>query len=361
MASDQERIQILEDVVETGIGLAREPDGDTLLERILTAARRLTKAEAGTLYEREGDDLKFSVVQNDPIVARGGEAQLRELLVGKVLPVDESSLAGTVACRNEIVNIADAYGMGGGRGDGDADDTPGFNREIDKKTGYVTCSVLAVPVLDTNDEILGVLELINPRRDDGAIVPFDPDYELPVRWLAAQAASAIRNRRLVQDMSLTDELTGLPNQQYFRRRLAEEIERHERLGHPLAVVFIDLDGFDQFNQRMGRAAGDEVLRGLGQRLLKHSRPFTIATRWGDDTFAAILPNTTKPKALAYARRIKRVIDGEPFGADPLTASLAVVCVPDDVRSVDAVIHAAERSLMDTKARGGDAVTPISGA
>jgi diguanylate cyclase (GGDEF)-like protein len=354
MASELERIELLEDIVETGIALARESDTEALLERIVTAARRLTKAEAGTLYERDGENLKFSIVQNDPMLARHGEEELRRIFQDQVLPLDDSSLAGSVAFgkrQTPIVNIADAYALGAGDGSG-------FNREIDLKTGYVTCSVLAVPVLDTDDDVLGVLELINPRNEDGAIVPFDPDYELPVRWLAAQAATALRNRRLSQDLSLTDPLTELPNQRYLMRRLADEVERHQRFGHPVATIFIDLDGFDRLNEQLGRQAGDDVLRGLGKRLLKHSRPFTIATRWGDDTFAAILPNTPKVKALAYARRIKRIIDGEPFGTDPLTSSLAVVCVPDDVQSVDAVIRAAERALLETKARGGNAIAVL---
>src|SRR5436190_18711840 len=89
--------QAFKDLVQIGIDLTSEQDLSTLLERILTEARRFTRAEAGTLFLREGDQLSFSVVQNDKLARELGQEEMRRRLQSDPLSLRELSLAGHVA------------------------------------------------------------------------------------------------------------------------------------------------------------------------------------------------------------------------------------------------------------------------
>ena len=347
MAQPPDGFELLAHVVEAATLLSQAADADAFFERVLTSARRLTGAEAGTIFLRHQDDLRFVVVQNDVLAARAGQREIRRLLQDDVLPVDASSLAGQVALSGAVVNVADAYAVS-------AEDAGRFNPTVDRKTGYVTCSVLAVPLEAPGGEIVGVLELLNALGDEGAIVPFDPAYEIPVRWLAAQAA-AVAVRAAGTSRIRRDDLTGLPGRDYFLQRIEEEIQRHTRFGHPFAVMLVSLDRLPELDEREGRDVAHAVVRGVGQRLTKLSRQLTVLARYDADTFGVLLPNATGEAALGYARRIKRTVEGEPIGLDPLTATVAVVSVPSDGTGVDAVIDIAEFRRREGRRAGGNTI------
>src|SRR5262245_4547228 len=108
-----DREQLLEDILELGIALTTERDLYALLERVLETARRFTGAEAGTLFLRDGDHLRFAVVQNDFLQRKLGAAAMLQRLQSEPLRLTEPSLAGHVAQTGEIVNVEDAYAIGG--------------------------------------------------------------------------------------------------------------------------------------------------------------------------------------------------------------------------------------------------------
>jgi diguanylate cyclase (GGDEF)-like protein len=125
--------------------------------------------------------------------------------------------------------------------------------------------------------------------------------------------------------------------------MEEEFKRHCRFGEPLSLALMDLDHFKEVNDRSGHRAGDEVLREAAQLLVKHSRSFSIVTRYGGDEFAIILVNTTKAGGLTYAERIRNVIEQNRFAH---SASL-----PEDATTVDDLVVAADRALYDAKRMG----------
>ena len=343
--ADQTRL--LDELLEIGIALTSERDLGALLERILSQARRCTRAEAGTVFLREGDHLRFAVVQNDFLEARLGKREMERRFQAEPMPLAEPSLAGHVAQTGEIVNVSDAYAIVGQR-------TVAFNKAVDETTAYATRSVFVVPLQDINGNIVGVLELLNALGDDGSVVAFDPGCEKLVRALASQAALAIRSARL-EDLSFKDTLTDLFNRRYFTLRLDEEAKRATRFGHPLSLVYIDLDDFKKLNEDKGRAAGDEVLREVARLLVKHSRSFTIVARREGDDFAVILANTPKAGAMSYAERIRGVLEQHPFPQGPVTASLGVAAFPADAATADDLMVRAEQVLGETKARGKNRV------
>ncbi len=342
-----DRTRLLEDLIEIGLALTSERDLYALLERILARARRFTRAEAGTLFLREGDHLRRVVVQNDVLAARLGTRELQRRLQDTALPLSEPSLAGHVARTGEIVNVGDAGA--GGRDRAVAFDQAGHD--------YAARSVLVVPLQDPNGTIVGVLELLNALGENHAIIPFDAEYETPVRALASQAAVAIRNAQL-EDLSFKDGLTDLYNRRYFVLRLDEETKRSARFGHPLSLVYIDLDDFKRINEDKGRAAGDEALKETGRLLVKHSRSFTILARREGDDFVAILANTPKAGAVAYAERIREVIERHPFAHGAVTACFGVAALPADAATAEDLMAKADRALHEAKRLGRNRVAAL---
>ncbi len=343
----QDLTRAYQDLVRIGLVLTQETDLATLLDRILTEARWFTSAEAGTLYLLEGDRLHFGVVQNDRLARQLGVEAMKQCLQAEPLTLAEPSLAGHVALTGDILNLHDTHMI--------PPDRPyGFNERVDTRCEYRTQSVLVVPLPDPSGRILGVLQLINALDRDGRVIAFDPQYESLVRALASQAAVAIRNARL-EALALKDDVTEAYNRRYQGVRLAEECQRHARTGEPVSVVVLDLDNFKSVHDRLGQAAGHEVLRQVARLLLRHSRSFTVVSRYGGDEFGALLVNTPKAGGVIYAERIRRVIESHAFRHGTLTASLGVACLPDDAGSAEALLQAAEQAVAEAKRLGRNRV------
>ncbi|MBI2158322.1 MAG: Flp pilus assembly complex ATPase component TadA [Candidatus Rokubacteria bacterium] len=156
-----------------------------VLERVLTKARRFTRAEAGTIYVRQGNTLHFAVVQNDALARRAGQQDLRRIQM-EPLELTQHSLAGYVGITGRALNVRDAYRI-----------TPErpyrFDRAFDERNNYRTVSVFLVPIHDQSKSVLGVIQLINALDAHGRPVPFRPPYGYVQHALASYAAIAIRN------------------------------------------------------------------------------------------------------------------------------------------------------------------------
>jgi putative two-component system response regulator len=175
-----------------GIALSSMHDLNKLLEMIVREARHFTKADAGSLYLREGEELRFAVSQNDTLMKKLGPEGERALFSSFTLPISEDSIAGYAASTKKNLNIPDVYAI--------SEATPyDFNPDFDQRNDYRTKSVLAVPMLDHREEVLGVLQLINSTKD-GRVVTFDSAREDLVRSLASQAAVAVNNARLTAEI-----------------------------------------------------------------------------------------------------------------------------------------------------------------
>jgi diguanylate cyclase (GGDEF)-like protein len=343
-------IEAYQQLIQIGLILSRETELPLLLERTLSEARRFTLAEAGTLYLLEGRRLHFAVVQNDVLARRLGEREMRRSLQAEPLQLDEPSLAGHVALTGDILNLHDPQMI--------PPDRPyGFNSHVDARLRYHTRSVLVVPLQEPSGKILGVLQLINARDVRGEVVPFDPRYESLVRSLALQAAVAIRNTRL-ESLAIKDGLTDVYNRRYFLARLQEECRRIARTGEPASLVLLNLDRLRAINEAGGQAAGDAVLRETGQLLLKHSRSFTVVSRFGGDEFTALLAGEAAVGAVAYAERIRGVIERHPFAVGRVTASFGAATVGPGAATPDELLRSADEALAEAKRLGRNRVVAL---
>jgi HD-GYP domain-containing protein (c-di-GMP phosphodiesterase class II) len=193
-------VQRLEQLNAIGASLSAERDLNRLLETILTAAKSITRADGGTLYRLAEDrTLRFEILRTTSLKyylggSTGNAVPFYPIhLIGKDGKPNHSMVAAYAALTGKTVNIADAYTA-------DGFDFTG-TRNFDKKTGYRSKSFLTVPMANHENEIIGVLQLINaldPKT--GEIVPFSPSDQRLAESLASQAAIALTNRMLINQL-----------------------------------------------------------------------------------------------------------------------------------------------------------------
>ncbi len=190
----------LEYLNRIGIALSAERNLDKLLETILTAAKTITHADGGTLYRLIDGKLKFEIMLNDSLKIAMGGTSGNEISFYPI-PLHQpdgsenlSMVAAYAALRDETVNIADAY-------EADGFDFSG-TRKFDQKTGYRSASFLTIPMKDHQSEIIGVLQLLNAQDARGRVVPFTLEDQRLAESLASQAAIALTNRMLINQLEI---------------------------------------------------------------------------------------------------------------------------------------------------------------
>ncbi len=210
MPNPNDILKRLETLNAIGVALSSERDLGNLLERILEAARGFASADGGTLYRVENDKLFFEVLRNDTLGLRmGGKTGKAIDFPPLSMYLEDGSGNGTLvavhaALSGETVNIPDAYTAQGYDFSG--------TRAFDSKTGYRSQSFLTVPMKDHSGAVIGVLQLINAKASDGSVRAFTEDDQQLVESLASQAAIALNNRQLIDQLeSLFEALINLIN------------------------------------------------------------------------------------------------------------------------------------------------------
>jgi len=180
-----------------------------------------------------------------------------------------------------------------------------------------------------------------------------------------QAHDRIRKLQItLEQMVVSDPLTGLHNRRYLMDRMLQEITRSDRHGEPLALAMIDLDAFKPINDQFGHVLGDKVLRAVGSAISKSVRVSDIAARYGGDEFAVILPQTPAEGAMRVCERLLRniseiVLQDETGRTFRITASLGLAYYPaDDVETPEDLVHSADGALYGAKRSGKNRYTAV---
>jgi HD-GYP domain-containing protein (c-di-GMP phosphodiesterase class II) len=178
---------------DIGRALSGVYDLNTLLEMIVDQARSFTNADAGTLYIVEDNTLRFQIVQNDSLKIRMG-GKTGETIPFPPVELKESNVSAFVALKGESVNIPDVY-------DTDLFDFTG-PKKFDQSTGYRSKSMLVVPMMNHDSDVIGVLQLLNATNPvNNEVIAFSQDYENLSESLASQAAVSITNAKLISNMT----------------------------------------------------------------------------------------------------------------------------------------------------------------
>lgn len=182
--------------------------------------------------------------------------------------------------------------------------------------------------------------------------------------LSTYAAVAIERAKFLEEtrlLAITDDLTQLYNHRYFVQRLNHELNRSKRYGLPLSLVMLDIDFFKTYNDHHGHIKGNEVLRGIAEVIKRQTREADIPVRYGGEEFAVILPQTGGEEALAFAERLRRRVEAEPFPekhtqpGNNLTVSLGVAAFPNDANQSGQLIELADTALYRAKQLGKNRV------
>lgn len=180
----------IEDILNIGIALSAEKDQNRLLEMIVSEARRITKADAGTLYMVDGDQLVYRIMQNESMgTFKGGGG---EVIPFPPVQMNMENISAFVAITHQSVNIPDVYNAL------EFDFTG--PKKFDAATGYHTLSMLVIPLENHEGTVIGVLQLINAQDEAGNLIPFGHHFEKVVSSLASQAAIFLTNIQLLRDI-----------------------------------------------------------------------------------------------------------------------------------------------------------------
>jgi len=225
-------------------------------------------------------------------------------------------------------------------------------------------TILTLP-LRTSRGMLGVVQV---HRKEG----FRTREVETLQALCAEVALAIENASLRSELlrlATTDAVTGLYNRAELSSRLAAEVARARRYGHPLSLLMVDIDGFKAINDRHGHAGGDRALCRLAEILRQQLRTCDTPGRWGGDEFCVLLPETPLEGSLTVAERIRKVFrsNGEEdlspgtaqcepkAGPRPTTLSIGIISNSDGSLSAEQLMTFADRALYAAKRAGRDQV------
>ncbi len=315
-------------------------DREAMVSEIITRSRDLTGADACLLYlfDREADVLRVVAHWHNPQVYEPD--YVRRMVE---FPCARGfGITGTVFESGEAELVKDTSKDPRRQG------AQGYILEA--KTSLI------VP-LKVRGKLLGVLRLSKRGVDQIS------ETQVTVATIFAQhVAVALEASDLYREVyvaSRTDHLTGLPNARAFYTAL----EREVACGRPCALLMIDADALKRVNDLLGHQAGDRMLIDLARALRRHAEEIGTAYRYAGDEFLVILPNCSKPRALAVAELVRSDLERgtveSSCGLIRTTVSIGVAGFPSDAADADSLLAAADRAMYHAKERGKNGICAAS--
>ena len=321
-----QELMIFHDVAKT---LTSSLDLDSILQTIMEKMAEYFRPDTWSLLmvDEARDELYFAIAVGDKA----------EALKDVRLKVGEG-IAGWVAKNGEARIVPDV------RND------PVFASRVDETTHWETRSVICVP-LRSKLRVLGVIQLVNVEMSK-----FTQPELFFLQALCDYAAIAIENARWVekiQELTITDDCTGLYNARHLYKTLETEVYRSSRFGYEFSILFIDLDHFKAVNDTHGHLIGSKLLAEIGYLIKAQLRLIDFAFRYGGDEFVVLLPQTSKDQALVVAKRLREALRDSTFCRDEglnlnIRASIGLATYPHDARTAHDVIRQADGMMYMVK-------------
>jgi len=177
--------------------------------------------------------------------------------------------------------------------------------------------------------------------------------EQRLTWDKVKAENELRraNKRL-EELSITDDLTGIYNRRHFYEKLSQETARAKRHKHPLSLLMFDVDHFKSYNDTRGHLAGNRILERVGRIVSEEIREVDFGFRYGGDEFTVVLPETSKKDAMVVAERIRKAFEKCKFDETTLSIGIAEYELESDL---DTLIKHADEAMYRAKNQGGNRV------
>ncbi len=220
----------LKEIIRLGSEISTFQDLDILLEKILYETRKIADADAGTIYIKNGNDLVFTHAQNKTLSGRLPEGKKLIYSYFK-LPISEDSLAGYVALTGESLVLQDVYHI--------HDKPYGFNKSFDEKANYRTRSVMTIPLKNERNDILGVMQIINPIDENGNDRNFTTQDGLYINHFAGIASMILQKAQMTRALILR------------MIQMAELRDPKETGAHVNRVASYSVEIYEKWAQRRG--------------------------------------------------------------------------------------------------------------
>ncbi|HLD49951.1 MAG TPA: diguanylate cyclase [bacterium] len=231
----------------------------------------------------------------------------------------------------------------------------GYQVKAELNQNPVTANIPVIFV-SANVSTLDKIKGLRLRADDYMTKPFE------ILELLARIDAALDRRKYYEEISMRDELTGLPNAHFFKKELAIAFSMAKRYGRIFTVGFIDVDRFKEINDTFGHQTGDRVLREVAKRMGLALRNPDILTRYGGDEFCVIIREATGEKAQVALNRFKNGVEENLFqglngdGKFPVSVSIGMVTYSDSFSSVEELMAMADANMYRNK--NGNARAPF---
>lgn len=261
----------------------------------------------------------------------------------QIVVPEGSGIVGASIVNNEVILINAPY------------EDERFNPNVDKETGFLTKSILCIPVTSTNGQVIGAYQAIN-KLDETGESNFDEQDVKRLSMAALFCGKTLESHLLYQDAHM-DQLTGLKNRrgfhEYYRDVILSVLDEDQA-----SIIMCDIDHFKKVNDTYGHNAGDAVLENVANQLKESVQNQGEAIRWGGEEFIMLLPHMPLLDAVTHAERLRKQIEADVCtfeGTDiKITMSFGVKAL-DKSLTADHNVELADDNLYKAKTTGRNRV------
>jgi len=326
---------------------------DELRARVVTSANLGLKDAADVIRSDAGDNGRILLVEDRPSSAERIVAALRGLHKVEVETVPQDALFRAAEGAFDLVVVGLTLA------NFDALRLCSQLRSLER-TRALPILLIADP--EDRPRVLRGLDL---GVNDFILRPIDRNE------LVARVRTQLRRKRYADtlrenvqaafELAVVDALTGLNNRRFLETHLSSALDHAAHMGRPLSLMILDVDHFKTVNDTYGHDAGDEVLKGLAQRVRRVVRSADLVCRLGGEEFVIVMPDTPLAIAAKIAERVRAAVQSAPFQiaaggrAIPVTTSIGIAERAADANP-DALLRRADKALYDSKTAGRNRVT-----
>ncbi len=318
--------------VTSGLGL------NNTIKSLFTQLKRVAQIDLFyiAIKDSETDLARFTMFERD-----GSQIEFEPLSL-----IDKPSLTRYVLEKKETVYIPDSF----------ANNSEFPHEKMVKASGHDERSILGIPLILRN-ETIGALFLQAEEPDS-----YDDNQIRLVETIANQASIAMDNAQLfekVQNLAITDSLTGAYNRRYFYEFAENETARSKRYKKDMSIIMLDIDHFKKVNDKFGHLAGDKTLIMIVDTVTKQLRKVDVLCRFGGEEFIVLLPETSQKDAMVAANRICKAIAKQTLKSEKgdinVTVSIGVTQLSNNDQTMMDLISEADQALYAAKDAGRNCV------
>ena len=262
--------------------------------------------------------------------------------VDKIIIPDDTGLVGKALHEGRVIVTNDPY------------NNPDFNAEVDKQTGYVTKSILVLPVCDVNGQYIGAFQIINKNGDKG----FDEKEDARRLSMAALICGLALESESFLEESHHDKLTKLKNRMGFYHDFSKKYNACLQEDRPLSMFISDIDKFKRVNDTYGHNAGDDVLAFTAALIESFAPENGGVYRWGGEEFIMLMPDVDLKGAAEMAEKVRAKLQDTPCNAqgNVLNLTMSFGCHQFDKElSIEDNVSKADEHLYTAKETGRNKV------